>query len=217
MNQNCPIKIAPSILSADFGYLLDDVIAVEKAGADLLHVDVMDGHFVPNITIGPLVVKALKGRTKLPLDVHLMITHPDKYIAEFAKAGADIVGVQVEACDDLVATIEKIKALGVMAEVVLNPDTPLSEITSALGLVDQVLIMSVFPGFAGQSFIPDVLDKVRELRTMEPDLDIQIDGGINPETAILAREAGANVLVAGSAIFKADNYGKMIREIRGAV
>ena len=211
------IKIAPSILSADFAHLLDDVRAVEQAGADLLHVDVMDGHFVPNITMGPLVVKALQGKTRLPFDVHLMITDPDTYAPMFAKAGAHIISIQVESVSDIRQSIAKLKALEVRAAVVLNPDTPLTAIESVLDQVDMVLVMSVFPGFSGQKFMPEVLSKVRELRQCRPDLDIQIDGGINPETASLAIEAGANILVAGSAIYGSDDYGKAIREIRGEI
>ncbi|MFH1429481.1 MAG: ribulose-phosphate 3-epimerase [Candidatus Margulisiibacteriota bacterium] len=209
------IEIAPSILSADFARLLDDVLAVEKAGADLLHIDVMDGHFVKNITIGPLVVKALKGKTSLPLDVHLMITNPDLFAPVFVEAGADIIGIHVEACPNLAASIKIVRDLNVKVCVVLNPDTSLDTIEPLLDQIDMVLLMTVFPGFAGQSFIHDVLPKITRLRAIAPDLDIEVDGGINPETAKLARDAGANILVAGSAIYGADDYAKAIRKIRG--
>ncbi|MFC1596232.1 ribulose-phosphate 3-epimerase [Candidatus Margulisiibacteriota bacterium] len=210
------IKIAPSILSADFAHLLDDVLAVEKAGADILHIDVMDGHFVKNITMGPLVVKALKGKTKLLLDTHLMISDPDYYAPIFAEAGADMIGIQVESFSDLSAIIQKIKVLNVKPYLVLNPDTPLNVIEPVLGQLDMVLLMAVFPGFAGQKFIADVVPKIRQLRSMAPDIDIMVDGGINPQTSKIAREAGANILVAGSAIFGAEDYTGIIQELRGS-
>ncbi|MFA5928261.1 MAG: ribulose-phosphate 3-epimerase [Candidatus Margulisiibacteriota bacterium] len=210
-----PIKIAPSILSADFAHLLDDVLAVEKAGADELHIDVMDGHFVKNITIGPLVVKSLKGKTSLPLDVHLMITDPDFYAPKFAEAGADHIGIHVETCQDINASIDRLKKLQVRPYVVLNPDTPLSTIKDILNDIDLVLIMTVFPGFAGQAFIKETLPTIRELRSLAPSIDIKVDGGINQETAVLAREAGANILVAGSAIFGSADLAKTIKELRG--
>ncbi|MED4602576.1 ribulose-phosphate 3-epimerase, partial [Paenibacillus validus] len=201
------LRIAPSILSADFARLGEEVADVEQGGADWLHVDVMDGHFVPNMTIGPLVVEALRPRTKLPLDVHLMIEQPDRYVPAFAKAGADLISVHAEACVHLHRTLHGIKEQGVKAGVVLNPATPLSAIEYApLEIVDLVLVMTVNPGFGGQSFIPGSLEKIRSLRKMLNErglahIDIEVDGGINAETAKLVAAAGANVLVAGNAVF----------------
>ncbi|MED4609645.1 ribulose-phosphate 3-epimerase, partial [Paenibacillus validus] len=200
------LRIAPSILSADFARLGEEVADVEQGGADWLHVDVMDGHFVPNMTIGPLVVEALRPRTKLPLDVHLMIEQPDRYVPAFAKAGADLISVHAEACVHLHRTLHGIKEQGVKAGVVLNPATPLSAIEYApLEIVDLVLVMTVNPGFGGQSFIPGSLEKIRSLRKMLNErglahIDIEVDGGINAETAKLVAAAGANVLVAGNAV-----------------
>ena len=208
------IKIAPSILSADFGNLLADVHSVEKAGADYLHIDVMDGHFVNNITIGPVVLKSLVGKTSLPFDVHLMITDPDKYAVAFAEAGAHIISIQAETCPNLVGSVSIIKELGVRPCVVLNPDSPLTLLDPVLDQIDMVLIMSVFPGFAGQKFIADVLPKIRDLRNRKPNWDIEVDGGINPETAKLAIDAGANILVAGSAIFGSNNYKETITKLK---
>lgn len=209
------VKIAPSILSANFANLLEDIKKVEEAGAHLLHIDVMDGHFVPNITIGPLIMNSIKGKTKLPFDVHLMIENPDLYIGEFAEAGADIITVHVEACRHLHRTIQNIKSHNVKAAVSLNPATPLSAIEHILEDVDMVLLMSVNPGFGGQKFIPFVLEKTKKLRKMIEDrnlnIDIQIDGGVKLDNVCEIVEAGANVLVAGSAIFKADNVGETIR------
>ncbi|ANC76818.1 ribulose-phosphate 3-epimerase [Fictibacillus phosphorivorans] len=208
------IKIAPSILSADFSRLGDDIKAVEEAGADYIHVDVMDGHFVPNITIGPLVVQAIRPVTKLPLDVHLMIENPDRYIEEFAKAGADIISVHVEASPHLHRTIQLIKQQGVKAGVVINPATPVDSIKHILQDVDLVLLMTVNPGFGGQAFIESVVPKIKEVsdlvKTQGLNVEIEVDGGVNPKTARLCVEAGANVLVAGSAI-----YGK--QDLRGAI
>lgn len=203
------IKIAPSILSADFSKLGEDIKAVEEAGADYIHVDVMDGHFVPNITIGPLVVQAIRPVTKLPLDVHLMIENPDQYIEAFAQAGADIISVHVEATPHLHRTVQFIKKQGVKAGVVINPATPVELIKHIIQDVDLVLLMTVNPGFGGQAFIESVVPKIREVadlvKTHGLDVEIEVDGGVNPETAQLCIEAGANVLVAGSAI-----YGKKI-------
>ena len=197
--------IAPSILSADFSKLGDEIKAVEDAGADWIHVDVMDGHFVPNITIGPLVVEAARQVTSLPLDVHLMIENPERYIEDFAKAGADLISVQVEACVHLNRTIQMIKESGLRAGVVLNPATPLSSVEWILEYVDLVMIMSVNPGFGGQDFIPNSLDRIKALRKMiqENGLTtlIEIDGGVNEKTIKAVSEAGADVFVAGSAIF----------------
>ncbi|MGG3466625.1 ribulose-phosphate 3-epimerase [Neobacillus pocheonensis] len=213
------VKIAPSILSADFSKLGEEILAVEKGGADYIHVDVMDGHFVPNITIGPLIVEAIRPITQLPLDVHLMIENPDQYIEAFAKAGADYITVHVEACRHLHRTIQNIKSFGVKAGVVLNPATPVETIQHIIGDIDMVLLMSVNPGFGGQKFIPEVLPKIRKVKEMAEqkglNIEIEIDGGVNPETAKQCMEAGANVLVAGSAIYNEEDYGKAISLIRG--
>ncbi|MDF2791679.1 MAG: ribulose-phosphate 3-epimerase [Neobacillus sp.] len=213
------LKIAPSILSADFAKLGEEILAVERAGADYIHVDVMDGHFVPNITIGPLIVEAIRPVTKLPLDVHLMIDNPDQYIEAFAKAGADYITVHVEACRHLHRTIHHIKSFGIKAGVVLNPATPVNTIQHILKDIDMVLLMSVNPGFGGQKFIPEVLPKIRKVKEMADsigkEIEIEIDGGVNSETAKLCVEAGANVLVAGSAIYDQEDYAAAISLIRG--
>ncbi|WP_096435456.1 ribulose-phosphate 3-epimerase [Alteribacter populi] len=213
-------KIAPSILSADFARLGEEVEDVEKGGADYIHVDVMDGHFVPNITIGPLLVDAIRPVTKLPLDVHLMIENPDQYIPAFAKSGADILSVHVEACPHLHRTIHLIKSEGVKAGVVLNPATPVESIRHIVKDVDLILLMTVNPGFGGQSFIEEVLPKITQVKEMcvqagNEDVDIQVDGGVNEKTARLCVEAGANVLVAGSAIYNKQDRKKAIEDIRG--
>ena len=213
------VRIAPSILSADFGRLHDEVKAIEAAGADYVHVDVMDGRFVPNITIGPLVVEAVKRATSLPLDVHLMIVEPEKYIDDFAKAGASIITVHQETCPHLHRTLQQIRAAGAKPSVVLNPSTPLSAIEEVLSEVQQVLLMSVNPGFGGQAFIPATVDKVRRLRAMLDArglqaVDIEVDGGINPTTAKQVVAAGANVLVAGNAVFKTKDYRAAIAALR---
>ena len=214
------LVIAPSILSADFSRLGDDVRAVDQAGADWIHVDVMDGRFVPNITIGPLVVEALRPVTSKPLDVHLMIVEPEKFVADFAKAGADHIYVQVEACPHLHRNLGQIRDLGCKAGAVLNPSTPLSSLEYCLELCDLVLLMSVNPGFGGQSFIPSAVDKVRSLKRMcdERGLDpwIEVDGGIKANNAWQVIEAGANALVAGSAVFNTDNYAEAISNIRNS-
>jgi ribulose-phosphate 3-epimerase len=214
------IKIAPSILSADFSRLGEEIRAVETAGADMIHVDVMDGHFVPNITIGPLVVKAAANVTKLPLDVHLMIENPEKYIEVFAKAGANIISIQAEASHNLKRDIALIRSCGVKPAVVINPKTPLSLILNVIDQVAMVLFMSVNPGFEGQKFMPEVLPKISELRGIiekrNLSLDIEIDGGINTTTSKLAIEAGANVLVAGSAIYYSKDYKSVIESLRQA-
>lgn len=213
------VKIAPSILSADFAKLGEEVVDVEKGGADFIHVDVMDGHFVPNITIGPLIVQAIRPVTKLPLDVHLMIENPDQYIEAFAKAGADYITVHVEACRHLHRTIHLIKSFGVKAGVVLNPATPIETLQHIIGDIDMVLLMSVNPGFGGQTFIPEVLPKIRKVTELAAEkganIEIEIDGGVNPETAKLCIEAGATVLVAGSAIYNQEDRRKAIELIRG--
>ncbi|RMF04957.1 MAG: ribulose-phosphate 3-epimerase [Chloroflexi bacterium] len=199
------VLFAPSILSADFARLGDHVREAETAGADWIHVDVMDGHFVPNITIGPLIVKALRPVTNLPLDVHLMIENPERYLADFARAGADRITVHVETCPHLHRTIQQIRELGLKPGVTLNPATPVSVLSEILPYVDLVLIMSVNPGFGGQSYIATSTAKIRQLRRMLADIgseaDVQIDGGVNTKTIREIVEAGANVLVAGSAIF----------------
>ncbi len=213
------IKIAPSILSADFAKLSDEIKDVEQGGADLIHVDVMDGHFVPNITIGPLIVDAIKPHTRLPLDVHLMIEQPDRYILDFVKSGADIITIHVEACKHLHRTLYLIKEQGVKAGVVLNPATSLKEIEIVLQDVDMVLLMTVNPGFGGQSFIASVLPKIRRLREQLTELglnhiDIEVDGGINEQTIRQCVNAGANVFVAGSAIFNKPNRTNAIQSLR---
>jgi len=213
--------IAPSILSADFSRLGEEVKAVERVGADWIHVDVMDGHFVPNITIGPLVVEAVKRVTELPLDVHLMIENPDQYLEDFARAGSTLITVQVEACVHVHRTIQAIKALDVKAGVALNPATPLSTIEWILEDVDLVLIMSVNPGFGGQKFIPQALQKIRDLKAMirakNLNVLIEVDGGINQETIQSAADAGADVFVAGSAIFGSSDYGETIGKLRSLI
>jgi ribulose-phosphate 3-epimerase len=213
------VKIAPSLLSADFGRLAEEVRAVEAAGADLIHVDVMDGRFVPNLTIGPLVVEAVKKATRLPLDVHLMIVEPERYVGDFVRAGADLVTVHQEACPHLHRVLQQIRVAGAKPSVVLNPSTPLSAIEEVLGEVSQVLLMSVNPGFGGQSFIASTVDKVRRLRAMLDErgltgVDIEVDGGINPATARQVVAAGATVLVAGNAIFNQPDYRQAIAALR---
>ena len=214
MAQN--IKISPSILSADFSILGDEIKSLEKAGADLIHVDVMDGHFVPNITMGPPIIKMVRKCTKLPFDVHLMISPVEKYIKAFAEAGSDIITIHPEATDNLKRAVGTIKSLGKKAGVSLNPKTPISALINVINDIDLILIMSVNPGFAGQSFMSEVLPKVTELRKMINDkklkIDIEIDGGINFETAPLAVKAGANILVSGTTIFSGslkDNIQKL--------
>ena len=212
------VKIAPSILSADFSRLGEEVKAVEEAGADWIHVDVMDGKFVPNITVGPLVVESLRKVTDLPLDVHLMIENADQYIEDFATAGADIISVHAEACPHLHRTIESIKENGAKAGVVLNPATTLFALDEIIEQVDMVLLMSVNPGFGGQKFIGSVLSKIELLRnTLNEsgvELDLEVDGGIKPDNVASIKLAGANVLVAGSAIFNSGDYKKAIEELR---
>ena len=214
------IKVAPSILSADFSRLGEEIKAVEAAGADLIHIDVMDGHFVPNITIGPLIVQAARKATKLPLDVHLMIENPELYIADFAKAGADTITVHAEATGHLHRLVQSIREhKGVKAGVSLNPATPLEELDFILDELDMVLIMSVNPGFGGQTFITSALRKIRGLRQRIDDrklpVEIEVDGGIKPENAAAIAGAGADILVAGSAVYGAKDYAAAIRGIRG--
>jgi ribulose-phosphate 3-epimerase len=212
------IIIAPSILSADFSRLGEEIRAVEAAGAAWVHVDVMDGRFVPNLTLGPPIVKAIRRVTRLPLDVHLMIVEPEKYIEAFAEAGADTLTVHVETCPHLHRTLQHIRSLGKRAGVVMNPSTGEETIRYVMESVDLVLVMSVNPGFGGQSFIPDVLPKVRAIREMIDKagrhIDLEIDGGIAEETAALATAAGARALVAGSAVFTKPDYKEAIATLR---
>jgi ribulose-phosphate 3-epimerase len=214
------IKIAPSILAANFSKLAEEVIEVEQAGAQLIHIDVMDGHFVPNITMGPIVVEALRPVTKLPLDVHLMIENPDNYIESFAKAGADYITVHVEACPHLHRTIQLIRSFGVKPGVVLNPHTPIESIQHVLEDIDMVLFMTVNPGFGGQKFIYSVIPKIKQLADLikEKDLaiEIEIDGGINAETIVPCAEAGATIFVAGSAIYNQQDRAQALQDIQQA-
>lgn len=212
------IKIAPSILSADFAELGRAVKEIDDAGADYIHIDVMDGHFVPNITFGLPVIEAIRPYSDKPFDVHLMIEKPERYIADFADAGADIISVHVEACPHVHRTIQQIKEAGCRAGVVLNPATPVEMITHILPDVDLVLLMTVNPGFGGQAFIPNVLDKIRAVKkaadVVNPELEIEVDGGVSRETAKDCLEAGANVLVSGSALFKQEDKAKAIEELK---
>jgi ribulose-phosphate 3-epimerase len=214
------LKLAPSILAADLGRLAEEVHQVETLGAEYIHVDVMDGRFVPNITLGPPVVKAVRAATKAVVDCHLMIVEPERYVAEFANAGADIISVHVEASPHLQRTLHAIRALGKRAGVVLNPHTPEDTLRYVLDDLDLILVMSVNPGFGGQSFLPLVLPKLRALRQMIDangrDIDLEIDGGIGPENARLVTEAGANVLVAGSSIFGQKDRGAALERLRSA-
>jgi len=212
------VMIAPSILSADFSRLGDEIRAVEAAGADVIHIDVMDGHFVPNITIGPLIVKAVRKVTQLPLDVHLMITDPDRYLQDFIDAGADWITVHVEACTHLHRTLSYIRSQGKKAGAVLNPATSLTTLEYVLGDLDLVMLMSVNPGFGGQSFIESSLDKIAKLRKMldavNPGAGIEVDGGVSPATIGKIASAGANIFVAGSAVYGAKDYQAVIREMK---
>ena len=212
------VKIAPSILSADFSRLGEEVAAAEKAGADLIHVDVMDGHFVPNITIGPLVVKAVKKAVSIPLDVHLMIEDPDKYVKDFADSGADIITVHEEASVHLHRSIQNIKECGVKAAVSLNPATPVSHIELILPYVDMVLIMSVNPGFGGQSFIPEMLPKIKQLKDIinknKYQIEIEVDGGVKVDNVAEVAGAGADIVVMGSAFYNSDNYAETVKAVR---
>lgn len=213
------VKIAPSILSANFAKMGEEVQSLEQSGADLVHCDVMDGVFVNNITFGIKMVEDLRKITKLPLDCHLMIVHPEKYVERFAKAGADIITVHYEACkDNLKEVLELIKSTGVKCGAVINPDTPVDKIKDVILLCDMVLVMSVFPGFGGQKFIPSALDKLREIRAIinasGKEIDLEIDGGVTAENVAEIKAAGANVIVAGSAVFKAEDRAAMIASLK---
>ena len=213
------IKIAPSILSADFSKMGDEVLSLEKSGADVVHCDVMDGVFVNNITFGIKMVEDLRKITKLPLDCHLMIVHPEKYVERFAKAGADIITVHYEACKEkLKEVLELIRSTGVKCGAVINPDTPVEKIADVIPLCDMVLVMSVFPGFGGQKFIPEALDKLRQVKAIidacGKEIDIEIDGGVSDSNVQAVKDAGANVIVAGSAVFKAQDRGAMIAKLK---
>ncbi len=211
-------RIAPSILSADFGRLAEEVRAAGEAGADCIHLDVMDGHFVPNLTIGPDVVAAVTAATSLPRDVHLMVSRPDDLLDAFVEAGATTLGVHVEACHHLHRTLQRIRDAGVRASVTLNPATPAASIEHVLPLVDQVLVMTVNPGFGGQAFIPEVMPKLRQVRSLVDKsgraIDVQVDGGVGLETIEEVALHGANVFVMGSAFFRADDYADFVRRIR---
>lgn len=214
--------LVPSIIASDFTQLADEISACESAGADWFHVDVMDGHFVPTITVGPLFVEACKRATKLPLDVHLMISNPDQYLEVFAKAGANNITVHVETCPNLAETIGKIKSLGCTAGITLNPSTPASALDSALPIADLVLVMSVNPGYSGQVFMPEMIGKVEEIRNklnaLRSKAYLEVDGGMTVETLPLMHKAGANVFVAGNAVFKhPQGVGKGIKALRGCI
>jgi ribulose-phosphate 3-epimerase len=213
-----PILIAPSILSADFGRLAEEVRAAEAAGADWIHLDVMDGRFVPNITIGPLVVEAVRKVTRLPIDAHLMIVEPERYVEAFAKAGADVISVHAEVSPHLHRTLQAIRAAGARPAVALNPSTPPDAVEWVIADCEMVLVMTVNPGFGGQKYIPACTEKVRRLRAMADArglaLDIEVDGGIKPDTVAEVAAAGANVFVAGTAVFGAKDYGAAVRGIR---
>jgi ribulose-phosphate 3-epimerase len=214
-------KIAPSILSADFSRLAEEMAAVEKAGADLIHIDIMDGHFVPNITIGPAVIASLRKTTRLPFDVHLMIENPERYIESFVKAGSDMITVHVEAAHHLHRTITLIKEQGVKAGVSLNPATPLMQIEPILSEVDYLLIMTVNPGFGGQKFLDGLLPKIKKarelIRNTAPDVFIEVDGGITLDNIAVVAEAGAEIIVAGAAIFGGGDYGKTISKMKSLI
>lgn len=213
------VAIAPSLLAADFSRLGDEIAAVERAGADLLHLDVMDGHFVPNLTFGPFIVGAIRKLTEMPLDTHLMINDPDKYIDAFATSGSDVITIHIEASTDVRRDLERISGHGKKRGLTLNPDTPLERVVEYFDQIDLLLVMSVFPGFGGQKFIVDTLDKVRAAKEIRDerglDFAIEIDGGIDPKTSVSAREAGVDILVAGTSIFRSNDYRESIVSLRG--
>ena len=208
------IKVAPSILASDFSRLGEEVRAVVDAGADMIHLDIMDGHFAPNITMGPAVVASLRQHCTVPMDVHLMISDPMAYVDDFANAGADMITFHVEATDHPIRVIDRIRELGCQAGIVLNPGTPEEDIEYIAEHIDMVLIMTVNPGFGGQAFIPDMVRKIQNIRAMMGDRDVEVDGGIDAYTAPVVIEAGANILVAGSYIFKHDSYLSAIESLR---
>lgn len=212
------IKLAPSILSANFAKLLEDVKKVETAGCEYLHIDVMDGHFVPNITLGPAIVKSLRKDVNMVFDAHLMIENPDTYIKDFVDAGADIITVHVESCTHLHRTIQNIKSFGIKAGVALNPATPIESIKHVIDDIDMVLIMTVNPGFGGQSFIENMIEKIQDLKMIIDEkrlsVDIQVDGGIKPDNVNEVVKAGANIIVAGSAIFNSENINETVKQFR---
>ena len=215
------VKIAPSILSADFSRLKDEIQAVEAAGADWLHVDVMDGHFVPNITVGPVVVESVRKVTKMPLDVHLMITDPDKYAPEFIKAGADWISIHPDTSKNKNESLQKIRALGAKASIAVNPDVAIETVADGFAHIDMILMMTVFPGFAGQAFIADVLPKIEQVRKIIDNgnlpIVVEADGGIKADNINLVVRAGAEVVVSGSGIFKTASYHETLRRMRQAI